>query len=263
MGTPVCTPVNAVRPASRPLLGILFALCALATHAQDGQWHFGVGAAAERQDFTYGKTVYTEESLAQGEFTSAKSGVAQTLPTLNVFAGYRWPVPGLGGLDLRAEVDVAWHPTKLKGHLEGTGYTWTDTWPEDWWLKRDHSYGLTLKLGGLLNRPDTDLYALVGIRSVVTEFTITETGCPGPDLQCPPTPLASFTDSVDRRFTAWALGAGLERRLTERLAMQLELRRTEYRRERWDRLFEGGVIIPSTLNGSEFGLALRLVVRPG
>lgn len=250
---------NVTRIASRWMLGALLALGGLAAHAGEGGWHLGLGAAADVQEFTYGKTVYTEASLARGEFTSAEGDADQILPTLGAFVGYRWPLPGSNGLHLSAEVDVAWHPTKLKGHLEGTGYSWTDTWPEDWWLKRNYSYGLSLKLGGLLQFSGFDLYALAGLRSVATEFSITETGCPGPDLQCPPTPLASFTDKVDRRFSAWTLGAGLERRLGEQHAVQLEVRRADYKRKSWDRLFEGGVIIPSTLNGSEIGVALRLI----
>ena len=111
-----------------------------------------------------------------------------------------------------------------------------------------------------MGNSDFGLYVLTGLRGVKTEFSITETGCPGADLQCPPTPLASFTEKVDRSFSAWTLGAGLERRLGERFAAQLEVRRTDYKRKSWDRLFdEGAVIIPSTLNGRETTTTLRLV----
>lgn len=242
----------------RWVLGTLLPLGAMATQAAEGRWYLGLGAAADRQDVTYDKTVYTEASLARGESTSAQSDAKQFLPTLGAFGGYRWQLPG-GGLHLSAELDVAWHPQRLDGHLVGTGHTWEDTWPEDWWLKRTASYGLAVKVGGMSQRRNVNLYALAGVRGVATEFSITETGCPGPDLQCPPTPLASFTEKVERRLGAWMLGVGLERRLGAQHAAQLEVRFTEYRRKSWDRLFEGGVIIPSTLNGTETGIAVRLV----
>ena len=251
---------NALRIAQRWLLGGLSALGVLTAQAEEGRFYLGLGADADAQEFTYGKTVYTPESLTRNEVTSAEGDADQTLFTLGAFGGYRWPLPGSGGLHLSAEIDVAFHPKKLQGRLEGTGYTWTDTWPEDWWLKRNYSYGFTLKLGGPLGNSDFGLYALTGLRGVKTEFSITETGCPGPDLQCPPTPLASFTEKVDRSLSAWTLGVGLERRLGERFAAQLEVRRTDYKRKSWDRLFdEGAVIIPSTLNGRETSAALRLV----
>ena len=253
---------NVLRTAQRWLLGALCMFGALAAHGEgeQGRFYLGLGAAADAQEFTYGKTVYVPDGLTPNAATSAEGDADQALFSLGAFGGYRWPLPGSGGLHLSAEVDLAFHPNRLKGHLEGTGYTWTDTWPEDWWLKRNYSYGFTLKLGGPLGDSGFGLYALAGLRGVKTEFSITETGCPGPDLQCPPTPLASFTEQVDRTFRAWTLGAGLERRLSERLAAQLEVRHTNYKRKSWDRIFDdGAVIIPSTLKGRETGAALRLV----
>ena len=232
----------------------------LALRMQDqGGWYVGVAAAVDAQEFGYGKTVYTEAGLAQGVVTSADSDADRTAFTFGGLVGYRWPLPGRSGLHLDVEVDAAWQPSKLKGHLEGTGYTWTDTWPEDWWLEAGVSYGVAVKFGGRLGNSAFGLYALAGLRTVATEFSITETGCPGPELQCPPTPLTSFTEAVDRRFAARTFGIGLERRLGERHALQLEARRISYQRESWDRLFEGGVVIPSTVKGSENGVALRLI----
>lgn len=247
------------RLAARTALAALPLLGAAAAHAQAGGWYFGLGAAADSQTVTYGKTVYTAE--APGDSTSAGSEADEALFTVSALGGYRWHLPAESGLHLSLEVDAAWHPNKLEGMLAGTGYTWTDTWPEDWWLERKSSQGVTVKLGGPLPGAAFDLYALAGIRRVATEFSITETGCPGPDLQCPPTPLASFTEAVDRNFSAWTVGAGVERQLGERFALQVEVRRTRYSGESWDRLFEGGVVIPSSVGGRELGLALRLIRR--
>ena len=251
---------SAAPNAREVLVAALLALCAIAARADDGGLYLGLGASLDSQQFTYGKTVYTSSSRALDAFTSAESEADQLLPTLGVFAGYRLNLP-LSRLHVSIEVDGAAHPSKLKGHLEGTGYTWLDTWPEDWWLKRKSSYGLAVKLGGLLGPLPIDLYALAGLRSVETDFSITETGCPGPELLCPPTPLASFSDTVERTLRAWTVGAGLERKLSDRYAAQLEVRRTDFRRKSWDRLFEGGVVIPSTVNGAELEAALRIVRR--
>ena len=246
----------------RWMAGVLLTLgVSVPAAAQESGWYLGVAAAVDGQEFGYGKTVYTEEGLAQGLVTSADSDADRTAYAFGGLAGYRWPLPGSSGLHLDVEVDAALQPSKLKGHLEGTGYTWTDTWPEDWWLKAGVSYGVAVKFGGRLKNSAFGLYALAGLRSVPTEFSITETGCPGPELECPPTPLASFTDVVDRRFRARTFGVGLERQLGERHAVQLEVRRISFQRKSWDRLFEGGVIIPSTVQGDETGVALRLIRR--
>ena len=249
---------NVPLAGARSALAALLAFASLAAHGESG-WYVGLGAAADSQAVTYGKTVYTAQTLISGESTSAESDADEAVFSLGALGGYRWQLPV--GVDLSVEADAVWHPNKLEGYLEGTGYTWTDTWPEDWWLRRQFSYGLTLRLGGRLADSGLNLYGLAGLRRVATEFSITETGCPGPELQCPPTPLASFTDEVDRRLSAWTAGAGVERQLGERFTVQVELRRTTYSRKSWDRLFEGGVIIPSTVDGHELGLALRLLRR--
>ena len=183
MSRMVTTRPKASQIAGR-LAGALLALCAIAVQADDGGLYMGIGASLDSQQFSYGKTVFTPESRAAGTFTSAESAADHLLPTLAAFAGYRLPLP-LSRLHLSVEVDGAAHPSKLNGHLEGTGYTWLDTWPEDWWLKRKSSYGLSVKLGGLLGPSPIDLYALAGLRSVAAEFSITETGCPGPRTPVP------------------------------------------------------------------------------
>ena len=249
-----------LRLGTLPIRGCLLGLCvlgALASQANEGRFYLGLGGTVDGQSFTYGKTVYAEAN--PGQTTSAEGDADQTLPGLAAFAGYRWLLPGESGLRLDAEVDVAWQRKRLDGHLEGTGYTWTDTWPEDWWLRRNTSYGITARLGSALKGTGFDLYALAGLRRIESAFSITETGCPGPELMCPPTPLASFTEQVDRKLNAWSLGAGLERSLGERLSVQLEVRHNRYRRGSKDRLFEGGVVIPSALSGRETGAALRLI----
>ena len=254
--------MNSNLPCALPLprgclLVGLGVLGGLASHADAGQLFLGLAGTVDGQQFTYGKTVYVEGSRDQ--YTQAAGDADQTLPGLSAFAGYRWPLPGGSRLRLDAEVDVAWQRKRLDGHLEGTGYTWTDTWPEDWWLKRNTSYGVTARLGRSMEGAGFGLYALAGLRRIESEFSITETGCPGPELMCPPTPLASFSETVDRRHNAWTFGAGLERQLGERSSIQLEVRHTRYRRNSRDRLFEGGVVIPSALNGRETGAALRLL----
>ena len=250
-----------VRRGGRLLAGCLLA-GALAAGAEPGGPYLGVAGAADMQQFTYDKSVYTPEGLASGEVTMNDDTAKDTLWTVGVFTGYRWPV-GASGLRLAAEIDLMAHPQRLEGHLEGTGYTWTDTWPEDWWLDRDLSYGITLRLGGPFPGSRFGWHVLAGLKRAQTEFSITETGCPGADLQCPPTPLASFTEAVERDFNARVFGAGIAHPLTDVLSLELEVRRTEYDRKAWDRLFEGGaVIIPSALEGHDTTATLRLVWRP-
>ena len=250
---------NALPKAGRWLVVAWLLAGALAARAEAGGFHVGVAAAADSQRFTYDKSVYAPAT--PNDVTTNADTADQALWTLGLCAGYRWHL-GTSGLHLSAEVDVATHSDRLEGHLAGTGYTWTDTWPEDWWLERDLSYGVTMRLGGAFPGGPWGWHVLAGLRRVETEFSITETGCPGPYLLCPPTPLASFTEKVDRSFNARSLGVGLERSLSDRLALQFDLRHTDYKRESWDRLFDGGVvIIPTELEGRETSATLRLVWR--
>ena len=242
------------------------ALCILAgmamdAHAESGRFYAGVGLSADFQDVRYQKSVHTANSK-RGPYGASDD---ETAYGFGVLAGYRWPLGN--GLYLSGELDVARHSEKLHGNLQGTGQLYGQVWPENWSFEKDYSYGLTLKLGGTFDGSDIELYALAGVRNIRAEFAITETGCAVPNqtdlAQCAQDPgLVTGTVKRDRDYTAWILGAGIEKPLTEAVALQMEVRYADYRRESWDRLFKDDMTtatIPTRVSGNETSVALRLI----
>lgn len=244
---------------SRALL--LFGLAALLlagvpAHAESGRFYAGLAASAESMDIRYAKSVY--ESAAPQDIAGDAAADDEDISGFGALVGYRWPLGG--GLFLSAEVDYVLHGGTLRARLPGTGQNQGQVWPEDWSLKKDYSYGLTARLGGSPRGSDLSLYALAGIRSIRAEFTIVQTGCPRAVSPCPPGMLAVSTFLHDRDFTAWMIGAGLEKPLGEDFALQLEARYADYNRKSWTRLFNAGeVVIPLALSGRETGVSLRLL----
>ena len=133
-------------------------------------------------------------------------------------------------------------------------------------MNKHRSYGLTLKVGA---RPamlgtfmqNASLYALAGLRRVKTDFRLNYLGCLEP-LDCAAGEFARGTRSLDQDFTAWTLGAGIEKRLGERLAVQGELRFTQYLQEDWLSFNLNGIEVPVELDGDDLDLAVTLIWRP-
>ena len=229
--------------------------------AEPGRFYAGVGLSADFQDVRYQKSVHTANSK-RGPYGASDD---ETAYGFGVLAGYRWPLGS--GLYLSGELDVARHSEKLHGNLQGTGRLYGQVWPENWSFEKDYSYGLTLKLGGAFNGSDLELYALAGVRNIRAKFAITETGCADPNqtdlAQCAQNPgLVTGTVKRDRDYTAWILGAGIEKPLCETMGLQMEVRYADYRRESWDRLFKDDTTtatIPTGVSGNETSVALRLI----
>ena len=248
--------MNTSRALLLPVLAAALPLAGAPAQAEEGRFYAGLAASAESMDIRYSKSVY--ESAAPRDIASDAAADDEDVSGFGALAGYRWPLGG--GLFLSGEADYVAHGGTLRARLPGTGQNQGQVWPEDWSLKKDYSYGLTLRLGGSPGGSDLSLYALAGLRSIRAEFTIVQTGCPAAVAPCPPGPLAVSTFRHDRDFTAWTIGAGVEKPLGEDFALQLEARYADYDRKSWTRLFnQGEVVIPLALSGRETGVALRLL----
>lgn len=247
-----------------PAMGILLAgVATTEVGAQEGRFYMGIGLTVDSQDARYHKSVIVGEEFAREDGpTSDSSSADETIYGLGASLGYRWPFFGSGDFYLSGEIDVAYHSGALRGNLSGTGRGFPETWPEAWSLEKDYSYGLTLKLGRILpGDSNLNLYTLAGVRSIRTDLKIKETaGCEPHISPCPPYPSNIFILKHKRDFTAWVLGAGVEKLIGESMSLQLEARYTDYSRKSWSRRFaDPYVVIPSALDGDETGLALRLV----
>lgn len=247
-----------------PAIVVLLAGMAITeVSAQEGHFYIGIGLTADSQDARYHKSVIVGKEFAREDGpTSDSSGADETIYGLGALFGYRWPLFGSKNFYLSGEIDIAHHSGTLRGNLDGTGLGFPETWPEAWSLEKDYSYGLTLKLGRVSPGDSSlSLYTLAGIRSIRTDFKIKETaGCEPHISPCPPYPSTIFNLKYKRDFTAWVLGAGVEKQIGESMSLQLEARYTDYSRKRWSRRFTDPYVnIPSALDGDETGLAMRLV----
>ena len=142
--------------------------------------------------------------------------------------------------------------------------------PEAWTLEKDSSRALTLRLGFRADflGPGASLYLLAGVRRLEADFSVTYRGCGHAGTAPRPGPVVcgdgddadslpdwwDATDRLHRNVDAWTFGAGLEQAVGERLALQAELRYTDYDREAWAPV----PVVRAALSGRELGAALRL-----
>ena len=243
------------------------ALPAPAAGAADGFYdgfYLGLAGSHERQDARYFKRVghlTRGSSVAHGDADRDVSG-------LGAFAGYRRTLDQDAGVWLAAEIEWTTHSGALRGQYPGAcrhagECTYLgDAWPEAWTLEKDDSRALTLRLGIRADflGPDASLYLLAGVRRIHADFTVTYRGCSDPATAppggvCPSELVWDATDRLDRDFSARTFGAGLEKSVGERLALQAELRYTDYSREFWAPV---PAVVEAALSGRELGASLRL-----
>ena len=262
--------------------------------AQEG-FYIGISAAAEDLDAEVFKTVDNTPagnvSLSQGKIFTEQDSDTKTGNGFGFVLGYQDPL-GTGSLYWSGEINLAYHSGKARGTLEGTedvaarktyndandtdlpafsvGPQVGENWPERWTFEKDHSYGVTLRLGG---RPDfltsalgqdAGLYVLAGVRRIEAEYVNIGTGC----FKVPPALCASageFSDSVvstDRDYTAWMLGAGIHAPVAEQVGLQIETYYMEYESEplvQLDGTEELKVRAVHEPDAEELGLRVRLL----
>ncbi len=253
-----------MRRAAPALAACLLGLAAAPAAAADG-FYFGLAASQERQDARYFKSV---DHAARGR-SAARDDGDRDVSGLGAFAGYRRTLDQAAGVWLAGELEWTAHSGALRGQYPGAcrhagACTYFgDAWPEAWTLEKDRSRALTLRFGFRADflGPGASLYALAGVRRIRADFSVTYRGCGDPatappDGVCPPGRVWSATDRLGRDFDAWTVGAGVEKFVGERLALQAELRYTDYGREAWTP--PEAEAVRAALSGRELGASLRL-----
>lgn len=188
---------------------------------------------------------------------------------VGLVAGYRMPFSG-GVYFLDAAVDVEARGGTVEAQFPGVGISperkqLGESWPDRWNLDVGTSYGATLRLGGSpggLQSRGISLHLLAGIRFAGAQFTNHFDGCFTTE-PCDPSQFQSGQEDRDMDFTVWKSGIGLEKSLSERVALRVEASYSVYAREEWTTEFEDVVVtVRSSMKASEAGLALRLLLRP-
>lgn len=232
-----------------------------------GRFYMGLVGSAERQDVRYSKSI---SNSATGTVNAAHGDADREIYGLGIVGGYQWPLSADGDIYLSGEVEVLRHSGRIRGQYpgackhDGPCTRFGDAWPESWNLEKNSSWGATLKLGlrPEFAGPDASVYLLAGFRHMRTDFSVTYSGCfvavsPGQD--CPSGSMATNeTSASDQNFDAWTVGLGAEKQLDEAVALQAEMRYTDYEKEAWTNR-HGDVTVPIALSGREIGLSLRLV----
>ncbi len=251
-------------------------------------FHLGLSASLASLDAEAIKTTDNAHPMnataSSGRIFGARDSDDKTTSGFGILAGYTFLLNDRG-LYLSGEVDLAYHGGKVRGQLAwvrdsiareraGSDPDWPqsgESWPDAWAFGKDHSYGLTLRLGGrpeflsTLLGPDAGLYLLAGIRRVETEYLVTYEGCPRVE-GCPDgREDESYTrghDRVETDDTAWTAGAGLYMPAGERLDLQVETYYTDYGKEeplRLDKQNTPHIGVTHALKAEEVGLRIRLL----
>lgn len=249
------------------LAALALTICCASPALADAGFYVGVGGVAERFAASYDKTVVNESpSPRAGQvFRDGGAGKDWRFGT-GVFLGYGI---GLGEtLYLRAEMDAQFQRPSVTGRLAGVGQSPGrnqpgESWPDDWTMAKNRSFGLTLKLGGrppLLVLPDTSLYVLAGLRRAEADFRLDFYGCLQATDCSDATMFEGGTLAVRRKLAAWTAGVGLDRAIGERLAIQGEARYVRYRPDDWLSFsLRNGVSVPAELGGNEVSAGINVV----
>lgn len=184
-------------------------------------------------------------------------------------AGYRMPFSS-GAYFLDAAVDVESRGGTVEAQFPGVGISperkqLGESWPDRWNLGMETGYGMTLRLGGSpggLQSRGISLHLLASVRFVGAQFTNHFDGCFTTE-PCDPSQFESGQEDRDMDFTVWKSGIGLEKSLSQRVALRVEASYSVYAREEWITEFDDvAVTVRSSMKASEAGLALRLLLRP-
>ena len=255
---------NGIRHA---VVCVVFASVGMATPTLAEEGYFvGVSVVAALYDATYDKTVdntaaHNTSMLFAGQRLHAEDSADSVTYDAGVLIGYRG---SLGPLFYSIEGDLMTHRGTTSGHLEGVGTTAGrdqvgESWPEDWKLVKDKSYGLTARIGGQLPIIDTTAYMLAGIRRVDADFSRSYRGCLLLERVCTPTDLETGVEFFDEKFNAFSVGAGIEQPL-DRVVVRAELRYVFHGSAAQLALFEDlGVRVPTRLEASEIGLGVSVL----
>ena len=222
--------------------------------AMEEGFYIGLSASAENLDVTPSRTTDNTHPMnattSRGRIFSTRDSDAKTTSGFGILAGYTFHLNDRG-LYLSAEVDLAHHVGKARGRLRWVRDSvlraetsnvpdWPQSgegWPDDWTFEKDHSYGLTLRLGGQPNflnsmlGPNSGLYALVGVHRIEAEYSLSYEGCSSNE-GCPggreDELYVRGSDQTDRDYTAWTAGFGLHAPVGDRLGVQVEMYYTDY-----------------------------------
>ncbi len=233
--------------------------------AEDGVF-FGVTVVGSLYDATYDKTVdntlaNNASMLFAGQRLHAEDSADRMTYDAGILLGYRG---SLGVLFYAVEGDWMTHKGAISGNLEGVGSTPLrnqvgESWPEDWKLAKDKSYGLTARVGGEVPFIDTTAYVLFGIRRVQADFSRSYSGCLRLGVVCEPSQFETGNEFFDENFNAYSLGLGIEQPLAN-LVVRGELRVVLHGSATQLALFDDlGVRVPTRLEASEIGLGVSLL----
>lgn len=188
---------------------------------------------------------------------------------VGLVAGYRMPFSG-GAYFLDAAVDVEARGGTVEAQFPGVGISperkqLGESWPDRWNLDPATSYGMTLRLGGSpggLQSRGISLHLLAGVRFAGATFTNHFDGCFTTE-PCDASEFQSGQEDRDMDFTVWKSGIGLEKSLSQRVALRVEASYSIYATEEWTTEFEDVVVtVRSSMKASDAGLALGLLLRP-
>ena len=187
---------------------------------------------------------------------------------LALTAGYRLPLAG-DAFYLDGEVGAGWNGGSLEAQFAGVGVSSErkqlgESWPDVWTVEKPLSYGATVRVGGrpgVLRARNLSVYLMAGVGFADVRLRTDYDGCFSPE-PCEAAEFESGTETLDFDFSAWVGGVGMERHMSERIAVRVEATYASHGREEWVTPFaDVGVTVDSHIDAHETGLTLSVVRR--
>ena len=208
--------MNQPQPAL-PSAVLLLALAAAPAAAVENGFYAGIAADWSIVDVDFGKTVNVEASAPgvgaapaafrdpSGAFSRrGEAGDASGIGGLKALAGYRWRLSDRFYFAGELEA-VKYDGEEISGPAATTGEGDFDLWRGVWKFEKDHSFGISTKLGyapanGVLG--DGSIYALFGVRWLDGDVSASYVGGPNGSV--------TGVERDGYSETPWRVGVGME-----------------------------------------------------
>ena len=198
-----------------PSAVLLLALAAAPAAAVENGFYAGIAADWSIVDVDFGKTVSLEASAAGGAPAAFRdssgafsrrgdAGDASGIGGLKALAGYRWRLSDRFYFAGELEA-VKYDGEEISGPAATTGEGDFDLWRGVWKFEKDHSFGISTKLGyapanGVLG--DGSVYALFGVRWLDGDVSASYVGGPNGSV--------TGVERDGYSETPWRVGVGME-----------------------------------------------------
>ncbi|MYD43527.1 MAG: hypothetical protein F4W90_06505 [Gammaproteobacteria bacterium] len=258
------------KPPGLRALVTAFVLMPMAIAAEPQGIYYGASATMQQAEIEYKKSVRSlfRDNEGRTDTQETSANVEEKPLQWDGLLGYRLNFAE-GTQFFAIQLEASLLGDDVSGRLGGEGESasqnlFGEAWPEDWSLETSRTLGVVTKYGisrALLQAIDISLYGLVGVRQTTIDFFSSSFGC-FQAIGCDVNEFRTNTQSLDPEVNLVVAGVGIETGLTNKAALQFEVRYVQDFKSEWLTEFEDSgqeVSVPSGLTIESTDLTVKLI----